>query len=193
MTEIDRWLEPVVGDDAPADWKRRLGDFVAFLRERNEVVNLVSRRSIDVVVEQQVLPSLAALLVVPPRRRLRIVDVGSGGGLPAIPLKILRPDVSIQMVEARRKKVEFLRDAIDHLGLKETEAHWARIETSPPAVVERAPFDLLLSRAMGNDAALRKAMRTLGYPAAWVFDAPAESRHVLSHPELGELTGLRQL
>ena len=77
-----------------------------------------SRASADRALEAHVLPSLATLLLIPPEEEYRVLDVGSGGGFPGIPLGILRPRVRLDLVEATRKKCRFLEECVRELGLE---------------------------------------------------------------------------
>ncbi|MEZ5064097.1 MAG: 16S rRNA (guanine(527)-N(7))-methyltransferase RsmG [bacterium] len=176
---------------APSGWAEGLDRYAALVRERNQAVNLVSRRSADRFVEGQLLPSLAVLRLIHPGATVRVLDVGTGGGLPGIPLKILRPDVRVDLVDATRKKVEFVQEAIETLGLDGAVAHWGRIEDPPPALRERAPFDLWVSRAVGDDARLDRARRDW-CPGAevWVFCSPGVGEFDFGTPPV---TALRKL
>jgi len=161
----------------PEGWAQQLEAFLELLAERNRRVNLISRRTQHEALERHVLPSLAALSVVPPGQALRVLDVGSGGGFPGIPLRILRPEVRLDLVDSTRKKVDFLTECVEELGLSGTRTHWCRIEEPPPELVARAPFDRILARALGGDQVLgRRARQLLAEPggAIWVFAAPGE-------------------
>jgi 16S rRNA (guanine(527)-N(7))-methyltransferase RsmG len=196
MTDLQRILTPVVEAQGggPPGWPERLEHYLRLLRARNEQVNLVSRRSIDRLVEGQVLPSLAALLAVPPDRPLKVLDVGTGGGLPGIPLKILRPTIQLDLLEATRKKTDFLAEVVSEMGLEETYVHWGRAESPPAELVARAPFDVAFARAVGNEARIQRAIHSLspGTPL-WVFDDPTSGERTLEHPELGPITALRRV
>jgi 16S rRNA (guanine527-N7)-methyltransferase len=196
VRESERILGPVVEAQGggPAGWIDSLEHYLDLLRERNAHVNLVSRRSIDRLVESQVLPSLAALLVVPPEHPLRVLDVGTGGGLPGIPLKILRPMVRLDLLDATRKKTDFLSTAVSELGLEDCRVHWGRVESPPADLRDRAPFDLALARAVGAEDRIARALRDLSPAAAfWVFDDPLRGERILRHPDLGAVTALRRV
>jgi 16S rRNA (guanine527-N7)-methyltransferase len=91
------------------------------------------------------------------------IDVGSGGGSPALPLKILRPAASLKMVESRERKAAFLREVVRTLGLERCEVVAARVEQwadSQPA----APADLITIRAVKPDASILLAAAHLLRP-----------------------------
>jgi 16S rRNA (guanine527-N7)-methyltransferase len=83
-------------------------------------------------------PALAARYL--PKPEARVIDIGSGGGSPAIPMKVLAPGISMLMVESKTRKAAFLREVIRHLNLERT-------------VVESARFEELLSRPHLHDSA----------------------------------------
>ena len=177
----------------PDDWPERMARYLNLLIDWNERVNLVSRRSIGRVVEEQLLPSLAALLVVPATTDVRVLDVGSGGGFPGIPLAILRPRARVDLVEATRKKCNFLEAAIREANLESAAAHWCRIEAPAETLRARAPFDVALARAVGNpDAIGPAARRLLGRGALWVYVSPQEAKpeHVWPRPPSEPTTAL---
>jgi 16S rRNA (guanine527-N7)-methyltransferase len=90
--------------------------------------------------------ALAVLDYLPDRADLRLLDVGSGGGIPGIPLAIARPDWYVTLVESNQKKVAFLTQAAIELGLRNVRAIATRIEEMH---VERL-FDVVISRAFAD-------------------------------------------
>jgi len=170
--------------------------YVDLLRARNRLVNLVSRATVHRLVEKQIAPCLAGLLVIPPDRALRVLDVGTGGGLPGIPLKILRPSIRLDLLDATRKKCVFLEEAVARLELTDTRVHWGRVEQPGSELLGRSPFDLLLARAMGSPEALEHAAPGLLAPhgAAWRFVAPEGADGDLPWPPGPDpITALRRL
>jgi 16S rRNA (guanine527-N7)-methyltransferase len=169
--------------------------FLALLIERNEAVNLVSRRTAPEVVERQVLPSLAGLRVIPPGRALRVLDIGSGGGFPGIPLRILRPEARMDLVDATRNKCRFLEDCITELGWEDDQVHWCRIEVPTEDLTARAPFDLALARAVGDEDRIARAATRLVRPGGagvWVFAHPGDGEPFLDSAG-NPVTALRRI
>lgn len=143
-----------------------LVEYEALVRSWSAKVNLVSLRSPEQVPEILFADAfvLADRSLVPDESRL--VDVGTGAGAPAVPLLLLRPDLSATCVEPRNKRVAFLRHAAGQLGLDaRLTVIDVRVATKAPAV-EGAPFDVALSRA------------TLA-PAEWLRVGSALARRVL--------------
>jgi 16S rRNA (guanine527-N7)-methyltransferase len=96
--------------DVTVEMVARLERFCAVLLEWNKRVNLTGARNFDDLEGEHLPDSFAAARLIPPNSR--VVDVGSGGGLPAVPLAILRPDCSLTLVEPRGRRVAFLNTAV---------------------------------------------------------------------------------
>lgn len=134
------------------DVRRDLESFAALLRKWNAVQNLVSRETENALWSRHILDSLQILPRLLPTDE-RFLDVGSGGGLPALPLAIALKGgpAHVTMVEPIGKKVAFLRQVIRELGLN-ADVHAGRTdsfdsrETSATGV--RADFDVITSRAL---------------------------------------------
>jgi 16S rRNA (guanine527-N7)-methyltransferase len=105
----------------------------------NRVLNLTRIRDLDEIVERHYCESLFLGMQLP-SHSIKIVDVGSGAGLPGIPVAILRPDCSVTLVEAHQRKSVFLREAIRHLAN-------ARVLASRIEQVSEI-FDWAISRAV---------------------------------------------
>lgn len=109
------------------------------------------------VAEKHFVDSLVPLRWIPPEATL--LDVGSGGGFPGIPLKVVRPGLSVTLIDAAAKKVSFLKHVIRLLGLSGIEAIHIRAERMAPeagAAGKGAPrrFDVIVSRALGSPEAM---------------------------------------
>lgn len=133
----------IVLDDVP---RARLAAFVALLAKWNRTYNLTAIRDADRMLTHHLLDALAVLPHLPARAGLRVLDVGSGGGIPGIPLAIARPDWHLALVDANHKKVAFMTQAMIELKLTNVEVHAVRIEDFAPA----APFDVVISRAFSD-------------------------------------------
>lgn len=133
-----------------ADQRNQLFGFCRLFLRWNARINLASVETVEGLIERHIVDSLAASRFVVDGDA--IVDVGSGGGLPAIPLAILRPGISIVLHEPRAKRVAFLRTAIRELGLKaRVSVSGSRVEdpfsTSQLTGQCEAPFSVAMSRA----------------------------------------------
>jgi 16S rRNA (guanine527-N7)-methyltransferase len=124
----------------------QLTAYVALLAKWNKTYNLTAIREPQRMITHHLLDALAVVPHLPARSGLRILDVGSGGGVPGIPLAIARPDATVVLVDANHKKATFLLQAAIELGLANVESHAVRIEEFAPP----APFDIAISRAFSD-------------------------------------------
>ena len=122
-----------------------LAAYARLLLKWNRTYNLLGTDDPDVVLESHLLDALA---VVPVLRRwlpaddMPLVDVGSGGGLPGIPIAIMRPDLALILVEPVGKKAAFLRQAVAECGLARVTVREARLEALSDVELVGAPRDL---------------------------------------------------
>ena len=128
--------------------------FRDLLHERNQVVNLTAVREIPAIDRRLVIESLRLVPVLrnlvpedqePPVRHL---DLGSGGGIPGMVLAIARPDLSVTLLDATRKKTDFLADVIRELGLPNATTLNGRAEELGHLPRWRNQFDLVTARAV---------------------------------------------
>lgn len=137
-----------VGLSFRAEQAQRLAGFARLLRNWNAVHNLTAIRAEEAVETHHLLDSLA---IVAPLRRLcpkcdaRLIDVGSGGGLPGIPVAIACPELRVTLLDSSRKKCAFLTQARVDLQLKNVEVVHARVEQW-----RAPPFDVIVSRAFAS-------------------------------------------
>ena len=114
-----------LGLDLPEAAQVRLLAFRDLLLKWNKTYNLTALRDPQQALSHHLLDSLAIL---PHVGDGPLLDVGSGGGLPGIPLAIARPDLAVCMVDTVQKKTTFLQQAVIELGLKNVTVHHARVE-----------------------------------------------------------------
>ncbi|HMM54092.1 MAG TPA: 16S rRNA (guanine(527)-N(7))-methyltransferase RsmG [Candidatus Desulfobacillus sp.] len=141
--QLDRGLAEL-GLDLPRQARDRLLAFAALLAKWNKVYNLTALRGEEQVISHHLLDSLAVLPHLGAAKSL--ADVGSGGGLPGIPLAIARPDLAVALVESSQKKSAFQQQAKIELGLDNVSVCCARVEAWQPA----EPFDAVISRAFSD-------------------------------------------
>ena len=137
-----------LGLDLPADAAERLLAFGHLLIKWNKVYNLTAIRNEAQVVTHHLLDSLSVLPHLAGVNRL--VDVGSGGGLPGVVLAICRPELQVDSVETVQKKATFQNQARIELKLDNFRAHHARIENWQPPYAPELPVDGIISRAFAD-------------------------------------------
>ncbi len=108
--------------------QRRLLEFAALLREKNEIVNLISRKDMEDVEYRHVAFCASIAEFFTPDKGARIADVGTGGGLPGIVMAILWPQAQITMFDGVGRKISAVQDMIDALKLKNARALNQRVE-----------------------------------------------------------------
>lgn len=129
--------------------------YLGLLRKWNATYNLTAIRHPDEMLTHHLFDSLAAVPClaqaaraahVPESGRGRVLDVGSGGGMPGIPLAIACPDVQVMMVDLVQKKTAFLTQCRVQLGLANAATHWGRVEE----VSDSAGYAVITSRAFAE-------------------------------------------
>jgi 16S rRNA (guanine527-N7)-methyltransferase len=131
---------------------------------------------------------------------LRWVDFGSGGGSPAIPLRIMLPAASLTMIESRSRKTAFLRDVVRLLGFTDVQVLWNRVETLE-GLIQAESVDILTIRALRIDEGVLEVVRhLLRETGRLLLFGPVDKRHLSKHfrlverrLELGEVTVLQKL
>ncbi len=121
----------------------RLLQYLALVKKWGQVYNLTAIHQTEAMLSHHLLDSLAVLSYT---TGPRIVDVGSGAGLPGIPLALVRPDWNLVLIESSHKKAVFLQQARIELGLKNVEVVAKRVEDFQPA----EKFDTVISRAFSS-------------------------------------------
>lgn len=132
-----------MGLDLPLATQQKLLDYLNLLVKWNKVHNLTAVRDIGEMVTLHLLDSLAVL---PHIRSGKLLDVGSGAGLPGIPLALVRPDLDITLLDSNNKKSTFQRQAKAELGLSNLQVVCSRVEKFQP----EQKFGQIISRAFSN-------------------------------------------
>lgn len=127
----------------PQETQKKLLDYLALLSKWNKVHNLTAVRDPEEMVSLHLLDSLAVL---PHLKCSTFLDVGSGAGLPGIPLALARPDLQVTVLDSSHKKTTFQRQAKAELGITNLDVVCSRVEQFKPA--ER--FDCVISRAFSD-------------------------------------------
>jgi len=169
-------LKELGGLDADPALGQKLLEYLEQLRRWNRTYNLTAVRDPARMITRHLLDSLSILPWVSGRR---LLDAGTGAGLPGVPLAIARPGLDVTLLDSSGKKVRFLNHLRRELGLQNVHPVQARLEEYEPT----DHFDCIVSRAFASLAAYAEAARHLAgaasllamkgrYPAAELDDLP---------------------
>lgn len=123
--------------------------YVALLLEWNKKINLISRKDEDNVWQKHILHSISPLFRVALPRGCRLIDLGSGGGLPGIPLKILNDSMQTVLLDATKKKTVAVDEIVKELNLSDTTVVWGRAEEIGRKKEFQGRFDVAVARGVG--------------------------------------------
>jgi 16S rRNA (guanine527-N7)-methyltransferase len=130
------------------DQLEQLGYYVVLLLEWNKKINIISRKDEENVWTYHILHSISPLFKIEIKQNSAIVDIGTGGGLPGIPIKILRPDLSMLCIDSTGKKINAVSRMISDLKLNNIHALWGRAEEVSLQPEYTTKFDFAVARAV---------------------------------------------
>ncbi len=122
--------------------------FKDLLIEWNKVMNLTSITDEKEIIVKHFIDSLTIEKYIP--KNSKVIDIGSGAGFPGIPLKIVREDISITLLDSLNKRVNFLNNVIKECKIKNAEAIHGRAEDLGQAIAYREKYDIVTARAVAN-------------------------------------------
>ncbi len=133
-------------------------------REWNEKINVISRKDIDNLYTHHILHSLALAQVANlSGQKGRIIDVGTGGGFPGIPLAIMYPEIQFELVDSIRKKTTVAAEVAQALGLKNVKTSWGRAEEM------KTRYDVVVTRAVTSLTELYTWCKHLTINGIWAW------------------------
>lgn len=144
-------LKQFLSDELKLNPDHYLSDFMKYeelLLDWNKKINLVSRKTDS--IEEHILNSIFYLTKFNLQNIKSLADIGTGGGFPGIPLKILYPDMNLLLVDSIQKKVSVLKDIIVKMNLKNTEAVCGRSEIVSEDAKYKNKFDCVISKAVAG-------------------------------------------
>ena len=130
---------PSISDTQKAQFEQLL----PLYKEWNDKINVISRKDIDNLYLHHVLHSLAIAKVLPFKPTAQVLDLGTGGGFPGIPLAILYPEVEFTLVDSIAKKIKVVQEVSQALGLTNVKAFQSRVED-----IKGVKFDFVVTRAV---------------------------------------------
>jgi len=136
---------------------QKLLQFLTLLDKWNQHYNLTAVRDPEQMIARHLLDSLSVL---PYLQGPRVLDIGTGAGLPGIPLSLVRDDLEFTLLDSNAKKTRFVTQAVHELGLKNVTVVQERVEKFHPA----EPFDTLIARAFASIPDMLAASRHLWAP-----------------------------
>jgi 16S rRNA (guanine527-N7)-methyltransferase len=149
LEELFKAFPALLGRPATAVERKAFDRYADLLIHWNRTHHLTSLRTRAAIGRGLFLDSLLFRALMPAEAR-RVVDIGAGAGIPGIPLRIVDPDLSLTLVEARRKPVSFLRALVRELDLKDIRVHHGRAEDLAVELPELlGKYDIVLTRSVG--------------------------------------------
>lgn len=146
MRDFKKYLKEKLNYEITDDQLKQFEIYFSFLIEYNEKVNLTRIVEKKEVYIKHFIDSLLIIDVVDFNSKTNLLDMGSGPGFPAVPIKILYPHLEVLLVDARNKKVIFLNKLIDKLNLTNIKAIHARLEN----LKYKNYFEVVTARALGS-------------------------------------------
>ena len=172
--------------------EQQFEEYCRLLLEWNEKMNLTAITEVPEIITKHFTDSLSLIKILPDLadRKEKVIDVGTGAGFPGIPLKIVFPNLEINLLDSLGKRITFLNEVIRVLGLQEIQAVHGRAEDVGRNNVSRETFDICVSRAVANLSTLSEYCLPL-LRVGGVF-IPYKSGHVEEEltPAMGALDKL---
>lgn len=129
---------------------RQIEVYANELKKWNENVNLISRKDINNILERHILHSLTILKYVDIFDNAICLDIGSGGGLPGIPIKIARPSIKLIMIDSIAKKTNITRQIVNKLALTNVNVINDRVENIAKNIIYKKSIDFVIARAVAR-------------------------------------------
>lgn len=120
------------------------------IKEWNEKINLTAIKEDEAIVKKHFIDSMKVFKFDQLKNAKNVIDIGTGGGFPGIPMKIIKPEVNIVLLDSLNKRIIFLEEVIKRLDLKNIKAIHGRAEDFAKEKQYREKFDVAVSRAVAN-------------------------------------------
>lgn len=129
---------------------RQIEAYANELKKWNENVNLISRKDINNILENHILHSLTILKYVDIFDNAICLDIGSGSGLPGIPIKIAKPSIKLIMIDSIAKKTNITRQIVNKLALTNVNVINDRVENIAKNIIYKKSIDFVIARAVAS-------------------------------------------
>ena len=147
----------------------QLVSYIELLVRWNRKINLTSITQPDEAIDRLLIEPLLAARHLPLGRPLHLLDIGSGGGSPAIPLTLASPGTRLTMVESKVRKSAFLREAVRHLALESAVVETTRYEELLTRPELHEAIDVVSLRAVRTESRVLMSLQAFLKPAGWLF------------------------
>jgi 16S rRNA (guanine527-N7)-methyltransferase len=156
LTDFSRFLTTIGISSFPKKWVENIDLYYDFLYAQNTKKNLTSITNFDEFLVKHIVDSLLVVSVLPTitTEGLKIADVGSGAGLPGVPLALTFPNLKLTEIDSVRKKTNFTRQLVDDLHLNNCQTVLGRARELSRMPEFKGKCDIVLARAVSNAASL---------------------------------------
>ncbi len=120
------------------------------IKEWNEKINLTAIKEDEEIVKKHFIDSMKVFKFDELKNAKNVIDIGTGGGFPGIPMKIIKPEINIVLLDSLNKRIKFLNEVIKELELENIKAIHGRAEDFAQEEQYREKFDVAVSRAVAN-------------------------------------------
>ncbi len=128
--------------------------YLRILQDQSKITNIVANSEAEEIIRRHFIDSIA----IPPilhrlfteQKQIRLLDIGTGGGFPGVPLKIMYPAINLNLIEATNKKVDFVKEVIQKLALSTVSIVWGRAEEFGHEGQYRGKYDVVVARALAE-------------------------------------------
>ena len=192
----DAWLQVIISGAAQMGIEVSADQAEAFALHARELVLWNRKTNLTAIVDPQQLAVKHFLDAIAPLPHLpsqgALIDIGTGGGFPGIPLKVMRPDQPMTLIDSSRKKISFVKHIVRQLGLQNIEALHTRAQSLALTDDHRGRYHVVVSRAVAEPAAIMEIASGLPAPGCRIIiyqgpNTPETQETEAADPQAGPL------